>query len=180
MKNVNLIKSDIPEEHWPNVNVLNKNVLDLGCGVWLYENQPQHNNTPKYFLKQGAENVIGVDKSFCFVDFYKKLKIPNFQLYNKKISSFEDIRFFIKKHNINIIKSDIEGSEIVFLESKLEDYSDIYEVYIEYHSYDIRDSLLDHFKNLNFKSIDIGQFSFIDQKYLLPYGVIYFYNNCKL
>jgi SAM-dependent methyltransferase len=149
------ITSEVPSVHWPDINVKNKRVLDLGCGRW--DARELKDTTPYYFLEQGAEFLVGVDASDGETQYYRSLNFENAKFATLKIQNKEDLLQIINHFNINVIKSDIEGSETVFLSFNQEDVANIDSFYIEYHSRDIREQLEAKLPELGFVIQKIGK-----------------------
>ena len=78
MDNEKIIRSEDPAQHWYFLDVQDKTVLDLGCGLW-----DSQMPTPYYFLKERrAARVVGVDSSVDSYNWYMaNFKDPNFLLH---------------------------------------------------------------------------------------------------
>lgn len=133
MKNIN---SENPAEHWNGLNVKDRCVLDLGCGLF---GQPIEWNTPTYFLDNGATHVFGVDSdgsSFDRIHWYSHSRgVWKDQLifdYNT-ISSSEDLERAIWSVKPDVIKCDIEGAERYFMDVDANTMVNVLEVAVEYH-----------------------------------------------
>ena len=149
-----IISSESPAIHWPEINVNNKRVLDLGCGRW--EATEIEETTPHYFLQQGAELVVGIDSSDEETQYFRNQKLPNTKFATLKIEHKDTLLQIIKHFNINVIKSDIEGKETLFLYLTKEDMSNIDTLYIEYHGQYIREQLEVKLPELGFNITKIG------------------------
>ena len=148
------IESEDPLVHWPNINVTNKNVLDLGCGRWDETNQTKM--TPLYFLSQGANNLIGIDSSIEEVRYFRSLNLSNAEFFAENIKDSSLVKLIIKQNDINVIKSDIEGKELLFLDFTVEDVTNISAIYVEYHGHYIKDLLIPKFVSIGFTITKIG------------------------
>jgi hypothetical protein len=181
MNKPKILISENPIHHWPDVNVKNKIVLDLGCGIWDIKALPAKYNTPEYFLRQGATQVVGVDKSSAQINFLQKYfldkDIKNVTFEKKNIDSAKIVSELLTKYKIQTVKCDIEGAETCLLHLTQNNITPVCSWYVEYHSLKIKKELIDFFENKNYKLIEIGQHCDIRGKSLLPYGVIYFEKN---
>lgn len=148
------IESEEPPIHWPNINVKQKNVLDLGCGRWGETNL--NNTTPYYFLNQGASHLLGIDSSVDEVKYFKSLKWQNTSFFAENIKGSNLIKTIIKQNNINVIKSDIEGRELLFLDFNEYDMQSVESLYVEYHGQHIKELLENKFQQLGFVIYQIG------------------------
>ena len=164
MQEFNITNED-PIVHWPDINVKNKNVLDLGCGRW--DATEQSKTTPIYFLDQGAKNVIGIDSSSAEVEYYQSLNLSNAKFFAESIQNSLLLKKIINENDINVIKSDIEGAEIIFLDFTQDDLKNVSSLYIEYHGHHIKNLLIPKIKNLGFIITKIGHL-WID-----GYGVLF-------
>ena len=63
-----LIKDERAAEHYSAIECEGEIVMDLGCGRWGMTKL--EDTSPGYFLAQGAEKIIGVDKSKADIDCY--------------------------------------------------------------------------------------------------------------
>jgi SAM-dependent methyltransferase len=149
------IPSESPSVHWPDINVKGKRVLDLGCGRW--EATEVEETTPHYFLQEGAEFVAGVDSSEDETKYFRLQNLPNTKFATLKIEHKNTLLQIIENFNINVIKSDIEGKEILFLDCTKEELAKIDSLYIEYHGHYIREKLEDKLPALGFTIIKIGK-----------------------
>jgi len=150
-----LIEEETPIIHWPDINIKSKRVLDLGCGRWTASTF--EGTTPYYFLNQGAEFVVGIDACDKEIQFYSDLNLPNTLF---KVLKLEDKNTFlelINHHNINVIKSDIEGNESLFLDLKKDEMVNIESFYIEYHGDHMRDLLVAKLPELGFNITRVGK-----------------------
>ncbi len=151
-----IIESEDSSIHWPNVEVKDKIVLDLGCGRWCNRYGGENTNfkefSPIYFSDIGAKKVIGVDASNGEIDFFKDKTIGNikFEFIHKKIENKQDLLDLIKNNKIQVIKCDIEGAEENFYEITKEDLSEVSYFALEYHDEKIREKFISLFDNWGF------------------------------
>ena len=136
-----------------------KNFLDLGCGrhpdrngIWTV---PISEYTPIFAARRGAKKVVGVDSRDTekpFFDEFFKENIENveYSFYTELIKNSEQVKSLIKKHEINFIKTDIEGDETLFLDWSKEDFEGISDFVIEFHSDEIKNSFLNKIKEWGF------------------------------
>ena len=150
------ITSEEPNIHWPFLNVENKVVLDLGCGLF-YSSQ----TSARYFLDRGAKSVIGVDLG--------KLPVDGCTIYfQKNISSSEDLQDLINTFCPEIIKCDIEGAEVYF--EGIAELKGVTEFAVEYHDNDLK--LLMERKIAEWGFIDSKVYKLFDEN-IDRIGVIY-------
>jgi hypothetical protein len=132
----NIIFSENSSEHWQWLKVDGMNVLDLGCG--LYDVKDVFESSPIYFKNKNAKKIIGIDRNNKEVDFFNNYFSQTYQdesmFVNKFIDNKRQLSSLITKNQINSIKCDIEGGEIHLFKLKLQRYSLIQHVAIEYHS----------------------------------------------
>jgi len=148
------IESEDPAIHWPDIKIKGKNVLDLGCGRW--DETDQAKMTPIYFLNQGVNSLIGIDSSVNEIKYFRSLNLANAQFYSENIKTAPLVKLIIKQNNINVIKSDIEGKELLFLDFNKEDVKNISSLYIEYHGHGVRNLLEPKIKDLGFTIAKVG------------------------
>ena len=124
------IKSEEPSEHWFMLDVKDRTVLDLGCGLW-----DSQTPTPYYFLNtQGASRVVGVDSSKESYEWYHKNYMPhNFLLHLDNIDHIDKFKMYIGFIKPNVIKCDIEGMELLMGNLTKEIMEPVREIAIEYH-----------------------------------------------
>lgn len=159
------ITTELPEEHWRYTNFKDKNVLDLGCGRWDAGNLEE--TTPYYFLEKGASKLIAVDILESEIEFYKNQNLKNAEFICTSIDSTDKIRELISSHNINVIKCDIEGNELLLLELTENDLINVESFCIEYHGNHIK-PLLEK------KLIDLGyDITAIGKLWVEGFGVIF-------
>ena len=135
MKEVN---NENPNEHWQFVDVIDKTILDLGCGRWESVEYRDSNwpTTPEFWIQKGANKVIGVDSDQNEIDWFMKKHINNicFNFKCMMINSPQDLLNLINEYTPEIIKCDIEGGEIHFVNLNNDIVKQIQQYYIETHS----------------------------------------------
>lgn len=114
------IDTEEPDVHWGFFDITNKVVFDLGCGQFY-----SSISTAEWFLNKGANKVIGVD----LLDI--NLNNERFTMIVENINSTEQIQNLLDVHHPNLIKCDIEGSE-VYLDG-INNLSEVEQIAIEYH-----------------------------------------------
>jgi hypothetical protein len=99
---------------------------------------PDMISTSEHWLNLGAKMVIGIDTNpndiACLRDV---LLNRNSLFYNEEIRSPSKIKYFILKHGVDILKSDIEGFEYHIINMPNEDFSLVKEYYVETHNNDL-------------------------------------------
>lgn len=132
----NIIFSENSSEHWPFLCVDGLNVLDLGMGRWGVNKVEE--TSPVFFKNNKAKKIIGIDCDKNEVDFFKEHFSNNYQDESEfrcmYIKSSNDLSLLLSENDINVIKCDIEGGEINLFKLKLQEYSTLQHVAIEYHS----------------------------------------------
>lgn len=163
----------IPNEdasvHWKYFNPKGKNVLDLGCGRWDASSAEEY--SPIWIYNQGAIQVIGIDGDPREIEIMKEItsdKTDKFTFINDRIGMPDQVKDYIKKFNINAIKSDIEGAERVFIDGfSKEDFYCIDLFSVEYHGAELRDLLIQKIPTWGFTITVHGKL------YAPNYGVLF-------
>ena len=143
-----------PNQHWDNVNVKDRVVLDLGCGDFGNATSFKYPTTLEYFLNKEAKFVVGVDSDLSDVTMLLSKQLPQEKhiIINDTIDSSDKILSLVKQYNIEIIKSDIEGGERFLFDLNDDDFCLIDEYYIETHGTLLYNECL---KKLNYCGYDI-------------------------
>jgi len=139
---------DLPVNSIPDgcANVNGEVVLDLGCGFVGASVSTNYVSTPERFLELGATKVIGVDLTANDITILEqKLPKDKFVGVCDKVDTHEKYRRLIQQHNPTIVKSDIEGDEIMLLSLPNEEFSNIKEYYMECHNRELFSSFLKKF-----------------------------------
>lgn len=144
------IGSENPDDHWNYLAVNNEIVLDMGCGFHLIE--PGWDSTPAYFIKRGAEKVIGIDTEKNDIIHLQK-SFPEHNFYCDTINSSIKIENYINTNKVTSLKMDIEGEEKHFINSS-DTFPTLKYVAIESHSKILLHDLIKKLDYLNF-NIDI-------------------------
>jgi hypothetical protein len=154
------IQNEHPSDSLRFLNPKNKNFLDLGCGRhsdrdgnWTL---PTSEYTPIFAVNKGAKKVVGVDSRDTEKIFYEEYFKENFKnieynFYTDLIESSEQVKGLVKKHEIDFIKTDIEGYETLFLTWTKEDFENISDFVIEYHTNEIKESFLQRINEWGFE-----------------------------
>jgi len=127
-----IIRSEKPEDHWYFLPVQDKVVLDLGCGI-----NSEHIPTPWYFLEQRkAKKVYGVDPDLNSYNWFRQNhNVQNFIHFMDFVDRLEKFEWYFENSKPQVIKIDVEGSEI-FLHALNPKYLlGVTDIAIEYHSY---------------------------------------------
>jgi hypothetical protein len=130
-KVVGTITTEHPQEHWGFLKVQGKTVVDLGCGI-----NSEFTPTPWYFLQeQKAKKVIGVDSDKNSYDWFKQnYNVKNFIPIMDMVDRIEKFELYLGYYKPEIVKIDVEGSEI-FLNALDSLYlSNVEQIGIEYHN----------------------------------------------
>lgn len=126
-----IIRTEEPKEHWGFLDVEGKVLMDMGCGIW------EHNIelTPIFFLNKGATKVIGIDPSEPSYTWYRdNLKTERFFQHMDYLDSTEKFKFYLNAYKPQVLKIDVEGSEIYLNNITKEDMESVIEIGVEYHS----------------------------------------------
>jgi SAM-dependent methyltransferase len=128
----NIITSENPIEHWGFLKVKDKLVLDLGCGLNNNEFAP----TPWYFLQeQKAKKVIGVDSNpDSYKWFMDNFKVKDFLPIMDMVDRIEKFEMYLSYFKPQVVKIDVEGSEILLNALKPEFLEGVEQIGIEYHN----------------------------------------------
>jgi hypothetical protein len=138
----------------------NKNILDLGCGRHTDRNGewtlPLTEYTPIFSAIRGAKKIVGVDSRSSEKEYYDEYFKENFKdvethFYTSLIENSEQVKTLIKDHDINYIKTDIEGYETLFLTWTKDDFNNVDDFVIEYHTEEIKNSFLNKLTEWGFE-----------------------------
>tara|TARA_R110000796_G_scaffold20781_2_gene61622 strand:+ start:305 stop:820 length:516 start_codon:yes stop_codon:yes gene_type:complete len=135
------ILSENSSDHWPYFNVLNKTVLDIGCGIWYTEDMEE--TSPIYFAKS-ANFVVGIDSNPDDILKYQNYTrgSSKYKFITHNINEANIIRNLIHEYNITALKCDIEGHEAHLLDLTLEDTENITDIAIEFHTDVLKESFM--------------------------------------
>lgn len=135
------IPSENSSEHWTYFNVDNKNVLDIGCGIWYTKDMEE--TSPIFFAKT-ANRVVAIDSNGSDIEKLKEYVNKNEKYTFKKVivTDAQQIRDLITEYSITALKCDIEGHERVLLGLSNEDLEFVTEIAIEFHTHDLKDSFM--------------------------------------
>ncbi len=125
------ITTEQPQEHWGFLNVQGKTVLDLGCGI-----NSEHTPTPWHFLQDmKAKHVVGIDSNPQSYDwFIKNFKVKNFLPIMDMVDRIEKFELYLGYYKPEVVKMDIEGSEILINALDVSYLESVREIGIEYHN----------------------------------------------
>lgn len=126
-----VIHSENPIDHWAHINASDKVVLDLGCGFWTDEERKSGNGTARYFISQNPRKYIGIDSNRSDIQRLSG-EFKDHIFLEERIQSKEQIINLVCQHNPELVKCDIEGSEIALF--GLNDAITIREIAIETHN----------------------------------------------
>lgn len=162
------ITSEHPNHHWHFLNVKDKVVLDLGCGI-----NSEHTPTPWYFINdKKASFVVGVDSDNNSYQWFKQhFIVKNFIPIMDWVDRWEKIRMYIDYWQPEVIKMDIEGSEIFMNAVDASHFKGVKEIGIEYHNLPCLLSCESKLKEAGFK-LEYYKFEHLDIDYQ---GVLYAY-----
>jgi hypothetical protein len=135
------IPSENSSDHWPYFDVDNKNVLDIGCGIWYTKDMEE--TSPIFFAKT-ANYVVAIDSNDGDIEKFKEYVKEDKKFTFKKVivTDAQQIRDLITEYSINALKCDIEGHERVLLGLTNEDLESVTEMAIEFHTHDLKDSFM--------------------------------------
>jgi len=130
-KIVNQITSENPDIHWGFLPVTGKVVLDLGCGI-----NSEFTPTPWYFIQnKAASKVIGVDSDQKSYDWFKaNYVVKNFIPIMDMVDRIEKFEMYLGYWKPDIVKIDVEGSEILLNALNPSYLDNVTNVGIEYHN----------------------------------------------
>jgi len=125
------IATEHPQEHWGFLNVEGKSVLDLGCGI-----NSEFTPTPWYSLQERkAKNVVGIDSDKKSYDWFKQnYVVKNFLPIMDMVDRIEKFELYLGYYKPDIVKMDIEGSEILINALNVSYLESVQQIGIEYHN----------------------------------------------
>lgn len=161
-----IITSEHPNNHWHFLNVKDKVVLDLGCGI-----NSEYTPTPWYFIvEQNAKFVVGVDSDNNSYQWFKEhFVVKNFIPIMDWVDRWEKIQMYIQYWKPEVIKMDIEGSEIFMQPLDDRIFDNVEEIAIEYHNLPCLMTIENKLKQVGFK-LEYYKFDHRDIDYQ---GVLY-------
>lgn len=161
-----IITSEHPDIHWGFLNVKDKIVLDLGCGI-----NSEHTPTPWYFINdKKAKYVVGVDSSQPSYNWFtQNFVVKNFIPIMDMVDRWEKIQMYIDYWKPEVIKMDIEGSEILMGPLNKRLFDNVEEIAIEYHNLACLITIENKLKEVGFK-LEYYKFEHLDIDYQ---GVLY-------
>jgi len=162
-----IIKTENPDEHWGFLNPKDKVVLDLGCGI----NNDQYLPTPMWFImERKASKVIGVDGNPQSYEWFKtNYNVKNFISFMDLVDRYEKFEFYFDYFKPQVVKMDVEGSEILMNAFQNHLFDNVEEIGIEYHSFPCLISIEGKLKENGFK-MDYYKFEHLDLEHQ---GVLY-------
>jgi SAM-dependent methyltransferase len=166
------ITTENPQEHWGFLNVTGKKVLDLGCGI-----NSEFTPTPWYFLQDmQAKQVIGVDGNPQSYEWFKNnFKVKNFIPIMDMVDRIEKFELYLGYYKPEIVKMDIEGSEILINALNVSYLESVQQIGIEYHNLSCLISCENKLTEAGFK-LEYFNFEHLDIDYQ---GVLHGYKDFK-
>lgn len=126
-----IIYDENPETHWGFLPVEDKVVLDLGCGI----NNQEFIPTPMFWIQNKAKFVVGVDSSQSSYDWYKQnFSIKNFINVMDWVDRLEKFELYLGYYKPDVVKIDVEGSEIYLNALDPKYLEGVNHIGIEYHN----------------------------------------------
>jgi predicted RNA methylase len=167
-----VITTEHPQEHWGFLNVAGKKVLDLGCGI-----NSEFTPTPWYFLQDmGAKHVVGIDSNPQSYEWFKNnFKVKNFIPIMDMVDRIEKFELYLGYYKPEIVKMDIEGSEILINALDASYLQSVEQIGIEYHNLSCLISCENKLKEAGFK-LEYFKFEHLDIDYQ---GVLHGYKSFK-
>lgn len=151
-----LIMDERASEHYRAIECEGEIVMDLGCGRWGMTKL--EDTSPGYFMAQGAEKIIGVDKSNADVACYSENLAGVWIQENLLLT--EQIRSLISIHKPTLLKVDIEGDEILLTCLGEDDMEGIRKMAIEYHSEELEEMIQEWAEAIGFSQRENHRFSY--------------------
>jgi hypothetical protein len=148
------ITSEDSSIHWLPLNPQGKAVLDLGCG--RHGTSKLEETSPVYLGEKEATKVVAVDGNGGEIEYYlqNKLDPEKYTFLHKNIEAPKDVLDLFEEHNIQVLKCDIEGYEVVLYHLDADDMKNITDLGIEYHTLDILERMKAKIEEWGFK-IDV-------------------------
>jgi predicted rRNA methylase YqxC with S4 and FtsJ domains len=170
---IRTIENESPDTHWGFLPVKDKVVLDLGSGL-----NSEFMPTPYYFLQEcKAKKVYGVDASEQSYTWYKQnFNVQHFIQFMDYVDRVEKFEWYINAAKPDIMKVDVEGSEIFMNAIKPELLKDITNIAVEYHNLPCLLSVEGLFKDNGYK-LEYYKFNHLDIDFQ---GVIHAYKPTNL
>lgn len=156
-----IITSESPDIHWGFLDIKDKVVLDLGCGI-----NSEFMPTPVYFLQERkAAKVIGVDGNSQSYEWFKQnYNVQHFIPHMDMVDRHEKFIMFMDYYKPQVMKIDVEGSEILMNAIEYHHFDGIDEIACEYHNLSALISMEHIFENNDY-TINYYKFDHIDIDY---------------
>jgi hypothetical protein len=156
-----IITSESPDIHWGFLDIRNKVVLDLGCGI-----NSEFTPTPVYFLQERkASKVIGVDGNPQSYEWFKQnYNVQHFIPHMDMVDRHEKFIMYMDYYKPQVMKIDVEGSEIMMNAIEYKHFDGIDEIAVEYHNLSCLLSIEHIFENNDY-TINYYKFDHIDIDY---------------
>jgi hypothetical protein len=163
-----IIKDENPINHWGFLDVKDRIVLDLGCGI-----NSEFLPTPYYFIvERGAKKVIGVDSNEQSYQWFKQnFNVQNFIPFKDMVDRYEKFEFYFDYFKPDVVKMDVEGSEIYMNAFNNKLFDSVEEIAIEYHSYPCLIAIEGKLRENNYK-LEYYKFEHLDLEHQ---GVLFAY-----
>jgi hypothetical protein len=158
-----LVTSEDSSIHWKYLEVADKTVLDLGCGLWNVKDMEEA--SPVYFKNKGAKRIIGVDQNEKDISVLKKYFDEHFpadgsEFLVKSIETTNDMTGLIAQYQIESIKCDIEGFERVMFKMDKSQVKNLENIAVEYHNRQLLLGLAQTLKKWGFTVINHSLFTY--------------------
>ena len=156
------ITSEDSSIHWLPLNTSGKAVLDLGCG--RHGTSKLEETSPVYLGEKGATKVVAVDGNGGEIQYYleSNLDPEKYTFIQQNIETPDDIRLLLQQHDIQVLKCDIEGYEVVLYHFDADDMKNITDLGIEYHTLDILERMKKKIEEWGFKVDAEGKFTYCE------------------
>ena len=166
------ITTEAPDTHWGFLNVQGKSVLDLGCGI-----NSEFTPTPWYFLQDmKAKHVVGVDSNPESYNWFKhNFKVKNFIPIMDMVDRIEKFELYLGYYKPEVVKMDIEGSEVLMNALDVSYLESVQQIGIEYHNLSCLISCENKLTEAGFK-LEYFNFENLDIDYQ---GVLHGYKSFK-
>lgn len=150
------INTENPNQHWKHIECSGCVTVDLGCGRWdkVETRDASWLTTPEFFIDKGATIVYAIDADPTEIEWFNQtVDKTRIVPICSSINTVDDIISLYHYYKPTVVKIDIEGFEVLFLQLRDEIFTSINFYAIETHSEKLYTLFLKKFATLNYEIV---------------------------